>query len=90
MSTLLNINGSMKEFAEDIEEKMSKAFRSKAGKKYGLTDVEIEMRKLKNDNGSLGFNRVKESMKDIDRQAKQYIYNQHGNINLKFLKKNIL
>lgn len=46
MSTLLNINGSMKEFAEDIEEKMAKAFRGKAGKKYGLSEVEIEMRKV--------------------------------------------
>ncbi len=44
MSTLLHINGSMKEFAEDIEERMHKAFKSKAGKKHGMSQVEIEMR----------------------------------------------
>ena len=52
MSTLLHINGSMKEFAEDIEDRMHKAFKSKAGKKYGLSEVEIEMRKLQKDDYS--------------------------------------
>lgn len=45
INTLLNINGSMKEFSEDIEKRMHKAFNCKAGKKYGLSDIEIEMRK---------------------------------------------
>ena len=45
MSTLLNINGTMKEFAEDIESKMSRAFKSKAGKKYGMSEVDIELKR---------------------------------------------
>lgn len=40
------INGSMKEFAEDIENRFGKAFRSKAGKKYGLSETEIAMRRV--------------------------------------------
>ena len=66
MNTLLNINGSMKEFSEDIEDKMSKAFKSKIGKKYGMSDVELELKKI-NATSSLGFGSIKESMKDINR-----------------------
>ena len=39
-----NINGSMKEFSEDIENRMDKAFKSKAGKIYGLSENEIRRR----------------------------------------------
>jgi hypothetical protein len=35
----------MKEFSEEIEDKMGKAFRSKAGKKFGLSETEIAMRR---------------------------------------------
>lgn len=35
----------MKEFTEEIEGKMGKAFKSKAGKKYGLSETEIAMRR---------------------------------------------
>ena len=34
MNKLLNINGSMTEFAESIERKMQSAFESEAGRKY--------------------------------------------------------
>ena len=62
MSTLLNINGSMKEFAEDIEERMHKAFKGKAGKKYGLSEAEIEIRRVTGGkNNGLSFSKVKES-----------------------------
>eukprot|EP00347_Sterkiella_histriomuscorum_P000856 403374257 len=94
MNTLLHINGSMKEFAEDIEERMGKAFKSKAGKKYGLSEAEIELKRIKSEskgqNGGLGFSRVKESAKEIDRMAKQYISNQNGITNAKFLKKHVV
>lgn len=36
----------MKEFSEDIESRLGKAHRSKAGKKYGMSEAEIEMRKV--------------------------------------------
>ena len=72
INTLLGINGSMKEFSEDIEERMNKAFKSKAGKKYGLSEVEIEMRKLKG-NGNEGFTKVRENARDMERMAKQYM-----------------
>ena len=65
MSTLLHINGTMKEFAEDIEERMGKAFRSKAGKKYGVSEAEIELRRAKYE--GLGFGRVQENMRDVNR-----------------------
>ena len=68
MSTLLNINGSMKEFAEDIEERMHKAFRSKAGKKHGMSDLEMELRKINAPKS--GFVKVKETAKEMERMAK--------------------
>lgn len=71
VNTLLHINGSMKEFAEDIESKMHKAFKSKAGKNYGLSEAEIEMRKLQKD--QYGFSKMQESMRDVDSKAKEYI-----------------
>ena len=36
----------MKEFSEEIESKLGKAYKSKAGKKYGLNDAEIAMRRV--------------------------------------------
>jgi len=96
MNTLLHINGSMKEFAEDIEGRMHKAFRGKAGKKYGLSDAEIELRRIKatssSNNGGgvgLGFSKVKDTANDIEKMAKKYLSSQNGSINSKFLKKNI-
>jgi len=44
VSTLLNINGTMKEFAEDIESKLGKAYRS-SSKKYGMSDSEMAMKR---------------------------------------------
>jgi hypothetical protein len=35
----------MKEFSEDIEEKLGKAYKSKAGKKYGMNETEMAMRR---------------------------------------------
>jgi hypothetical protein len=35
----------MKEFSEDIEKKLGKAYKGKAGKKYGLSEIELEMRR---------------------------------------------
>jgi len=91
MNTLLHINGSMKEFAEDIEDRMHKAFRGKAGKKYGLSDAEIELRRIKatsgQNSGGLGFGKVKDTAENIEKMAKKYLSNQNGNINSKFLKK---
>ena len=78
----------MKEFSEDIEGRMNKAFKSKAGKKYGLSDIEIEMRKIKGSSG-MDFVNIKESVNDMERMAKKYITSQNANINSKFLKKNI-
>ncbi|CDW83066.1 UNKNOWN [Stylonychia lemnae] len=93
MNTLLHINGSMKEFAEDIEERMHKAFRGKAGKKYGLTEAEIELRKIKaqssGNSGGLGFGKVKDNAKEVEKMAKQYMSSKHGLLNDKFLRKNI-
>ena len=45
VNKLLSINGSMKEFAEDIETRMARAYKSKAGKKYGLSEQEIEIKR---------------------------------------------
>lgn len=73
----------MKEFSEDIESRLGKAFKSKAGKKYGLSDAEIEMRKVL---AQPNFGSVKDSMRDVDSQARSYL----SNINTKFLKKNLL
>jgi hypothetical protein len=43
---LLSINGSMKEFSEDIESRLHKAYKSKGGKNYGLSEAELEMRRV--------------------------------------------
>ncbi len=51
---------------------MNKAFKSRAGKKYGMSEVEIEMKKLKT-GGNDGFTRVRENARDVDRMAKQFI-----------------
>ena len=37
VNTLIGINGSMKEFSEDLEGKLNKYMNSNAGKKYGLS-----------------------------------------------------
>lgn len=39
MNQLLDINGSLKEYAEDIESRMNRAFNSRAGKKYRAAPV---------------------------------------------------
>lgn len=70
MNTLLNINGTMKEFAQDIEDRMGRAFKSKAGKKYGLSEAEIELRKIKADREGGGFSSVKQTAGEIDKQVK--------------------
>ena len=87
VNTLLNINGSMKEFAEEIESKMGRAYKSKVGKKYGISEAEMEMRRVMSGKGSqssLGFGKVKDSIKDIEKRAREYVPN---GVNLKFLKK---
>lgn len=90
INQLLGINGSMKEFSEEIEQRMNKAFKSKAGKKFGLSEVEIEMRKLKG-SGNEGFTRVRENARDVEKMAKQYLSSQsQASINPKFLKKAML
>jgi len=39
VNTLLNINGSMKEFSTDLGNRLSKAHNSSAGRQYGISDV---------------------------------------------------
>jgi len=87
MSTLLNINGSMKEFAEDIESRFHKALKSKAGKKYGMSEVELEMRKLKSKD-TMGFSNHKESLREVEKMTKNYM--SHGGFNSRFLRKHIV
>jgi hypothetical protein len=74
----------MKEFSEDIESRMSKAFKSKAGKKFGLSEAEIEMRRALAP--SNGFSKNRENIDEVDKKARSYMMN----MNTKFLKKNIL
>ena len=40
VNTLLGINGSMKEFSQDLEMRLNKAFKSKAGRKYGMSKAQ--------------------------------------------------
>ena len=75
----------MKEFSEDIEGRMGKAFRSKAGKKFGLSDIELEMRRAQS---NTNFGKLKDSVKDVDNRASKYL--QNFNVNAKFLRKNIV
>ena len=84
MSTLLNINGSMKEFSEDIESRLHKAFKSKAGKKHGMSEIELEMRKLKTDDG---FSKHKESLRNVEKMIKNFMTN--GGFNSRFFRKNV-
>ena len=77
VNKLLRINGSMKEFSEDIGSRLGKAFNSKAGKKHGLSEVEIEMRKA--------LYQPTFDYKNIDSQANNYI----SSINTKYLRKNV-
>lgn len=41
VNTLLGINGSMKEFSQDLEFKLNRAFKDQAGKKYGMNKAQI-------------------------------------------------
>ena len=36
----------MKEFSEDIERKLGKAYKGKAGKQYGMSEAEIAMKRV--------------------------------------------
>jgi hypothetical protein len=74
----------MKEFTEDIESRMGKAFRSKAGKKYGLSDVEIAMRQAR---APSILDKLKDSMKEVDKRASGYL--NHMNLNSKFIRKHL-
>mmetsp|Transcript_15172 Transcript_15172/g.15053 ORF Transcript_15172/g.15053 Transcript_15172/m.15053 type:complete len:118 (-) Transcript_15172:32-385(-) len=40
VNTLLNINGSMKEFSQDLEFRLNKAYNNKAGKQFGLSKAQ--------------------------------------------------
>src|SRR5689334_15730294 len=50
VSTLLGINGSMKEFSEDLEYRLKRAYKDKAGKKYGLSQAQLK--------GSIGKTKI--------------------------------
>ena len=54
----------MKEFSEDIESRMMKAYKSKAGKKYGLSEAELEMRRALAP--STGFYKNREEINLVD------------------------
>jgi hypothetical protein len=41
VNTLLGINGSMREFSQDLEFKLSRAFKGQAGKKYGMDKAQM-------------------------------------------------
>lgn len=53
----------MKEFSEDIEQRMGRAFKSKAGKKYGMSEVELEMKRVQSHST---FGELKENINDVD------------------------
>ena len=76
----------MKEFSEDIEERLGKAFKSKAGKKYGMSEVELAMKRIQSNYKEKG-NFDKDGIKDVEKSAKSYIMN--NNLNTKFLRKNV-
>jgi len=63
VNTLLSINGSMKEFSEDIEDRFAKAFNSMAGKKYGMTEGQLRMRRA---NSKATFGALRESTADVN------------------------
>ena len=72
VNTLTSINGTMKEFSEDLERRFSKAFNSKSGKKFGLSDE--QMRRY----GSKGtFSRIKDNVEDIEARARAFL-KKHG------------
>ncbi len=75
VSNLAGINGSMKEFSEQIEQKFKRAFNSKSGKQYGMS--EAQMKKY-----SSAATLRKDDYDAIQKEAQDYLkayHKKHGN-----------
>ena len=42
VNTLIGINGWMKEFSQDLEMRLNRAFKSKSGRKYGMSKAQMQ------------------------------------------------
>ena len=71
----------MKEFSQDIEKRMEKAFKSTAGKKYGLKEADL---KKYSQNSTFGVQ--KKTIDEIEKSAHNYLY-KIGHTNQTFLRK---
>ena len=68
VNTLVGINGSMKEFSQELEGKLNRAFNSKAGRKFGMTKEQVNSYS-KNKH----FN--KKNYDAVSNQAKEFLNN---------------
>lgn len=75
----MGMNGQMKEFQEDIESRMGKAFKNKAGKNYGMSETDMI---LKRANSKSTFGSIREAMKEVDARASNNL-----KVNTRFLRR---
>jgi hypothetical protein len=68
VDTLLGINGSMKEFSQDLQFRLGKAFKSKAGKLYGMNNAQMSNYTKNTAFGNGNYDAV-------TKQAKQFLRN---------------
>jgi len=63
LSQIQGMNGQMQEFHQDIENRMGKLFRTKAGKNYGMSEADLI---LKRSNSKSTFGSLRNAMKEVD------------------------